>query len=104
MADNDVAVLAVKIDALKDSVEHTKTIVDKLAESAARQSVIEERQLQTSTALDRAFSALSRHSERLEKLEKTGAVSNRTTLWFDRVIWLAVLGVLMMAAKKLGMT
>lgn len=71
----------------KDILE-IKTVLRELTQAVTRLAVVEERQTQTTTALERAFALLDGIEKRLAQLE----LSNPTTKRISRVIDLMMLG------------
>lgn len=57
-----------------------------LTQQVGRLVLIEERQSQTSQAIERAFVDLRAHDARIKTLELAQPITNRTNVWVERVL------------------
>jgi flagellar motility protein MotE (MotC chaperone) len=78
-------VLAVRLDLLHEDVSEIKTALGKLSDAITKLALVEQSQLQTVEALERAFKSIERIEERLRVLEETKPDTERSTRWMDRV-------------------
>jgi len=78
-------VLAVRLDLLHEDVSEIKTALGKLSDAITKLALVEQSQLQTVKALERAFKSIERIEERLRALEETKPDTERSTRWMDRV-------------------
>ena len=104
MADN---VLSVKLEALHNDVSEVKTALNKLSEAITKLALVEERQVQTAEALERAFKAIGKIEDRLSTLEQKQAAQTpkytEVAKWVDRgLVGLAGAGAVMLA-KSAGL-
>lgn len=73
-----------------------KTLLN-VSQSLERLVLVEERQMQTNVALERAFGVLEKHETRLGAVEQANVLNNRTSTWAERGI-LTVVGALFAVA------
>ena len=97
------AILATRLDTLHADVGEIKDALKSLSEAITKLALVEERQAQTSQALERAFKAIERVEIRLAAVESIAGNSRRTTVWVDRAMWSAAAAAVMYVAKKLGL-
>lgn len=70
--------------------------LDKVSEAMVHLVRVEERQIQTTQALDRVWKAIEAHNERLAELERTAAQTfTRQFLWAIIVCLVGVMGYLL---------
>jgi Mg2+ and Co2+ transporter CorA len=95
-------VLAVRLDLLHEDVGEIKTALGKLSDAITKLALVEQSQLQTADALERAFKTIERIDERLRALEETKPDTARSTRWIDRVS--GMVGTIIVAAvlKAMG--
>lgn len=99
---NDLGVLTTKLGVLHDDVNEIKAALSKLSDAITKLALVEERQSQTSQALERAFVGIERIEARLASLERTALDSRRAARWIDRALWAAVAALAMLVARKTG--
>lgn len=102
MPDN-IDLLNHKFDNLNETVGDMKQSIRELTVAITKLTLIEERQLQTSQSMEKAFNSISRIEERLAKLELLTPATKKAALWIDRASWAAVGLVVMFVLKKSGM-
>lgn len=100
---NDISLLAAKLGALHDDVSEMKAALRDLAGAITKLALVEERQLQTSSALERAFVAIEKMEARLGVIERAAVGSRRTAHWLDRALWAAAAAVAIFVGRKVGM-
>lgn len=72
-------VVLFRLDAIDKTMRDLVVQVGKLV-------LIEERQTKTTEAVDRAFSTLKEHDQRLRTLELAQPITNRTNVWVERAL------------------
>lgn len=100
---SDMAVLSQRLETLHEDVGEVKTALKALSEAITKLALVEERQSQTSLALERAFIAIERIETRLAKLEQASVENRRFNIWLDRAIWSMAAAAAMFVAKKVGL-
>jgi regulator of replication initiation timing len=95
--DQDVSVLAARLQSLHKDVGEIKSALSSLTEAITKLALIEERQTVTNNALERAFVALEKLEYRIGTLEKEAPLNNKSNIWVDRIIMLIVGGFLVAA-------
>lgn len=95
--DQDVSVLAARLQSLHKDVGEIKSALGSLTEAITKLALIEERQTVTNNALERAFVALEKLEHRINTLEKEAPLNNKSNVWVDRIIMLIVGGFLVAA-------
>lgn len=95
--DQDVSVLAARLQSLHKDVGEIKSALGSLTEAITKLALIEERQTVTNNALERAFVALEKLEHRIFTLEKEAPLNNKSNIWVDRIIMLIVGGFLVAA-------
>lgn len=82
--------LDARLETLHQDVAEVKSAMHKLAEAITKLAVIEERQAQVSSAVDRAFAAIATVQQQVSSLEvRLAAVSpvlGSATKWIDRAL------------------
>lgn len=111
-------VLSHKLETLHSDVGEIKAALRDLTQAVTRLALVEERQAQSSAALDRAFRALERVEQRIAalelqtpdrldqrliNLEQQAPTANRTAAWVDRAVWGAAAAAVMYVAKSAGL-
>lgn len=94
--------ISMKLDMLHDDVSDMKSVLKDLTVAINRLAVVEERQTQTSTALERAFVALEKVETRVSALERLAVTSKQTNTWVDKAVWGIVIAFALFIGKKLG--
>lgn len=102
MTSADVALLNYKLGTLHTDVSDIKGALEKLTEAVTRLALVEQRQGQTATSVERAFKLLENHENRLQTVEKTLPELRKTTGWVDKLATAVVSAVLVAAALKFG--
>ena len=100
MANPDV--LSLKLEMLHSDVVEVKTALNKLSEAITKLALVEQQQLQTAEALERAFKSISRHDDRLSALELAAPKAKETSGWVDRLILATIMAVMGFIGTKLG--
>lgn len=111
-------VLSHKLETLHGDVGEIKAALRDLTQAVTRLALVEERQAQSSAALDRAFRALERVEQRiaalelqtpdrldqrLVQLEQQAPQSTRAAAWVDRAVWACAAAGAVYAAKSAGL-
>lgn len=100
MANDEV--LAVRLDLLQEDVGEIKTALGKLSDAITKLALVEQSQLQTADALERAFKAIERVEMRLEKLEETSTKNSESSKWVDRAAGAVMTALVAAALKAIG--
>lgn len=100
---SDMAVLSQRLETLHEDVGEVKVALRSLSEAITKLALVEERQSQTSQALERAFVAIERIDTRLGALEAATVDHRRINIWVDRMVWAAAAAACVFAAKKVGL-
>ena len=82
--------ISLKIDMLHEDVSEMRSVLKELTIAINRLAVVEERQAQTSSALERVFGQLEGMAARLLALELQSVASSRTNTWVEKAVWGAV--------------
>jgi Mg2+ and Co2+ transporter CorA len=95
-------VLAVRLDLLHEDVGEIKTALGKLSDAITKLALVEQSQLQTADALERAFKAIERVEMRLEKLEESSVKNSESSKWVDRAAGAVITALVAAALKAIG--
>ncbi len=95
-------VLAVRLDLLHEDVGEIKTALGKLSDAITKLALVEQSQLQTTAALERAFNAIERVEMRLEKLEESSVKNSESSKWVDRAAGAVITALVAAALKAIG--
>ena len=98
----DTGVLAAKIEMLHSDFGEVKTTLAELSKAITKLALVEERQAQTAEAMERAFRLIGKLEDRLTELEKAQP-EDETSVWVDRFILWAVMGVMGFIGAKIGL-
>lgn len=99
----ETGILTTKLNVLHEDVSEIKQALGKLSDAITKLALVEERQTQAATALERTFIALDRIELRLQALERDKRMTDQTVLWVNRAVWAAVIVVAAFAAKTVGL-
>lgn len=86
MPDNDINLLALKLQSLHEDVGDIKGTLQNLTAAITKLALVEERLSVTMTAQERAFGAIASVEKRLSALEAKVPVTDSTMKWVDRGI------------------
>lgn len=100
---NDLGILTTKLGVLHDDVNEIKAALSKLSDAITKLALVEERQSQTTQALERAFVAIERVETRLASIERAQPEARRMAHWLDRALWAAAAAVAVFVARKVGL-
>jgi hypothetical protein len=87
----NIDVVVMRLESLHSDVSDMKDVLKELTVAINRLALVEERQSQTASALERAFVALKEVEARTTKLELSNVTTTRAAVLMDKVIW-AVIG------------
>lgn len=107
---SEAEMLALRLESLHSDVGEIKGAMRELTDAITKLALVEERQMHANAAIDRAFKAVSKIDERVERIEgriveieKALPGLDRNALWVERGVW-AALGLLgMYIAKATGL-
>lgn len=102
MTDPSIA-LATRLEVLHNDVGEIKDALKSLSEAITKLALVEERQTETTRALERCFKGLEKLEERVSKLERATVDASRTSQWVDKVVLAAVMLAAMFIARKVGL-
>lgn len=88
--------------ALREDVSEIKGFMSKMSDAIERLARLEERHVNTASALERAFIAIGKIETRITTLEKAQPVQSMTSNWLVNGAWAAVSVLALAAMKKLG--
>ncbi len=100
---NELGILTTKLGVLHDDVNEIKAALSKLSDAITKLALVEERQTQTSQALERSFVGIERIETRLASLERTAPEARRAAHWIDRAMWAAAAAIAVLFARKTGL-
>ena len=99
----ETGILTTKLNVLHEDVTEIKQALGKLSDAITKLALVEERQTQAASALERTFVALDKIELRLQMLERDKKMTDQTVLWVNRAVWAAVVLIGIFAAKNLGL-
>ena len=100
---NDAEILAVRLNLLHDDVGEIKTALGKLSDAITKLALVEQSQIATADALERAFQAIERVERRLEKIEAAVPENAESAKWVDRGVTALVCAAAAVIAKGTGL-
>lgn len=95
--------IGLKIGMLHDDVMEMKGAIKDLAKAINRLAVVEERQVQATAALERAFDSIGKITDRLTSLEQKAIITGQASVWVERGVWAAAAASLVFIAQKTGL-
>lgn len=99
----DTRMLSAKLETLHDDVVEMKTSLNKLADAITKLALVEERQAESTRALDRAFKALEKIEGRVSAIELKMPEADKVSKWVERAIWASLTVVGWFVLKKIGL-
>lgn len=99
MTDVDQKFINSRLDSLHNDIHDMRQALRDLSAAITKLALVEERLVQTSASIDRAFKAVEKLADRVSALERNGVDSLRVSRWVDRVIWGILVGVGVYIAK-----
>lgn len=100
---DEVALLNHKVDNLTETVVDVKATIKELTNVVTKLTLIEERQLHSNNALEKAFLKIDIIENRLSNLEKHVPANKKVSIWLDRATWAAMGLLCMLVFKKSGL-
>lgn len=91
-----------EIGAIRQSLAEVKNTLSKVADALERLARLEERHASTASALERAFSAISKIEARVTSLEGQHPVNALVSGWVLRAVWATAGVVAAIFLKKMG--
>lgn len=88
--------------ALREDVSEIKGFMSKMSDAIERLARLEERHVNTASALERAFTTISKIDTRLAALEKAQPVQSMASGWIVNGAWAAVGCLALATLKKIG--
>lgn len=77
------------IERISDGQDELKLSMQKMADAVSRLALVEERQANASTSLERMGGAINKMDKRLRTLEIAEPMQNKAVIWVDKIIWAA---------------
>lgn len=99
----DLAILNHRLEALHADLSDLKSAMRDVASALVKLTLLEERQAQSSAALERAFSLLEKVEARLSSIEAAQPVGSLVNKWVTGAAYGAAALVAAIVAKKLGL-
>lgn len=96
-------VLLARLDSLHRDVVEVKEAMGQLTDAITRLALAEERQLQMSQALERAFKTIGEQEMRLRAIELAQPIQKQTSEWVGKGMWLAAGAAATYVGKKTGL-
>lgn len=101
MTDHDL--IAHRLNELHADVAELKTALLAVSAAITKLALVEERQMQASASLGRAFDLLDKLEARISKIEQAQPDQKRTAIWVDRAVTAAAAAAIMYVAKASGL-
>lgn len=95
--------LAAKVEALHAGQTKIEVALEKISDAISRIAVIEERQAQSSRAIDRIANVIDALEQRISMLERSSDRLKDTKRWVDRAVTALVTAVAVYAAHNIGL-
>lgn len=102
-ADTHIAVLAHKVDSLHADFSEMRSVLKELAEAITKLALVEERQTQLSSAMERAFTVLERLEQRVSVIESEMPQARQVHTWVVRGIWVLASAAVIFVGWKVGL-
>lgn len=102
-SDAALATLTVQMSAMQADMGEIKVSMKDMAQAVTKLALIEERQVQSAQALERAFKVQEKHDSRLTAIEAAMVDAARTSSWVDRAVWAAATAAVVYVAAKSGL-
>lgn len=77
----------VRVGAIAADMIEIKSSLKEMAIALGKLAIVEERQMQDRSSMDRIFKELVTHEARLKILELAQPLQKQTTDWFSRIVW-----------------
>lgn len=101
MPDNEINLLAVKLQSLHEDVGDIKGTLQNLTNAITKLALVEERLSVTMNAQERAFTAIASVEKRLAALEAKVPVTDNSMKWVDRGVTALVAAAAMFIWEKI---
>jgi vacuolar-type H+-ATPase subunit D/Vma8 len=98
-----ITTIATRMQVLHEDVTDIKSALKDLTTAITKLALIEERQSQTTLALERMYKSLENIDERVNVLEHLVPESRRASKWIDRALVAAIMVIAGFVAKKVGL-
>lgn len=98
----NLELIAARMQSLHEDVTEMKDVLRELTSAITKLAVVEERQAQTSQAMERAFKTIEKIETRLSRLEQMAPITKQTTDWVGKAVWAAAAALIMLVAIKVG--
>ena len=98
-----ITTISTRMQVLHEDVTDIKTALKDLTTAITKLALIEERQSQTTVALERMYKSLEKIDERVTVLEHLAPEGRRTARWIERALVAIVTVVAVFVADKVGL-
>ena len=103
---SDIELLALRLEELHGDVSEIKAALSKLSDAITSLALVQQQQTQMAASLGRAFKAIERIEERLDRVESNERENNplvaENKKWIDRAVVGLVTASAIFVAKKTG--
>lgn len=103
MSEGNIDVLSTRLSVLHEDVTEIKGAMKTLSDAITKLALVEDRQATTVEAVERAFKAIERIEQRLNKLEMQSPINHRIAAWVDKAVVGIIVIVALFVAKKIGL-
>jgi chaperonin cofactor prefoldin len=91
------------ISRIREGMDEMKSAMKEMAQAMTRLALVEERQTNTTTAMDRMGKALDKIDARLTTLEANAPINNKTAEWVEKALIAACGAALLFISSKAGL-
>jgi division protein CdvB (Snf7/Vps24/ESCRT-III family) len=88
---------------IREGMDEMKSAMKEMAQAMTRLALVEERQTNTTTAMDRMGKALDKIDARLTTLETNAPINNKTAEWVEKAVIAAATAAILFVAAKVGL-
>ena len=100
--DHIIHTIATRMEIMHGDMGEMKEAVKGLTNAVTKLALIEERQTQSSLALERAFKVIEKIETRLDALEQARGINAKTAGWVEKALWAAAATGCYVVLKKVG--
>jgi response regulator RpfG family c-di-GMP phosphodiesterase len=100
--DQRIDIMMHHLTSLRNDVDEIGAVMKQLASAVTRLALVEERQANTSTAIERLAKSIEKLDERLRVIEIQEPLQKRMSDWVLNIMWAAAAAVVMFVLSKTG--
>jgi hypothetical protein len=104
MPPSSIELLSYRVEQMHKDFGGMQVVLKELTQAIVKLSTVEQRQLDMSDSLRRAFSVTEKLESRLRLIELSQPESKRATAWVDRAVWALAAAAAMFLFSKTGLT